>query len=513
MTLLLVFVLLSSSASARQRVGLLTFEGDSAAAIRWRVAQILKRAGHTVLGYKPPRDPDSAEELRRYAKRWRVDAFVSGSAVESSSGWELALTVRGPGGESWSAPLDFTASSLRELVKELKREGQGRLDRVVEGGADSAPGAVELDARGDDAAGAGGDVWDVDAAEPARKKSKRKRSKKKSRRATLTRRAKDERAQKEEAVEPVPIELDDDAPADDDASADDAGSVGEEPRALSSSIDAEAGGERSADAEDGGDELRGDDTPEDEAPDESSGGEVHGRYATAIIGVDAGLVRRDLTYVDDIYGRQRTPRTNAWVYRIHGALYPFARPLKDRVGLIAGYESSFSGAVRDNDAGAEFAVSFSELYGGLRLRQPIGRHEIGVQGSVGTLSAGLDDSDGASGVPEFSYTVLTPSVDVGLDFGALGVRTAIGYKKTLGDFGEVSSVDFFPRMEGDGIDGKLQLEYRYSEKVAFQLAGTVRRFVLQMNSIPQDAIDGRSEVAGGAIDLYLGGYFGLNLKL
>lgn len=535
---------LASAASAGQRVSLLGFEGDSATPIRWRVAQILKRAGHTVLGFAPPRDPDDAAELRRYAKRRRVDVFVSGSSVEGSGGWELTLVVRGPDGAPLGSPLEFTAGTLGELVKELKADGQQRLDEAVEGRAASPAGGVDLD--GGDSARGGADegaasetAWDVDEADAPKKKTKRKKGKKKSRRPTLERRAKDERASARRATEsakvedpladtsssePVPISLDDEeAPAT-------AGSESEPKRKSKLSAWGRSSGEAtdtaetsassetsSEDTESSPDESSAGDSEgplgADERPEESSRDDVHGRYATAIIGVNAGLLRRDLTYVDDIYGRLRTPRTNAWVYRIHAQLYPFARPVKDRIGLVAGYESAFSGAVRDNDAGADFAVTFSELYGGVRLRQPIGRHEVALQGTIGTLSAGLDDAEGTAGVPEFSYTLLSPSLDIGLDFGAIGVRALVGYKKTLGGFGQVSSPDWFPRMQGDGVDGKLGLEYRYSDEVAFELAGTLRRFVLSMNSVPQDALDGRAEVAGGAVDQYFGGYFGLNLTL
>jgi hypothetical protein len=34
-----------------------------------------------------------------------------------------------------------------------------------------------------------------------------------------------------------------------------------------------------------------------------------------------------------------------------------------------------------------------------------------------------------------------------------------------------------------------------------------------MNSQPADAMGGEAEVAGGAVDLYLGGYFGLSIRL
>jgi hypothetical protein len=55
--------------------------------------------------------------------------------------------------------------------------------------------------------------------------------------------------------------------------------------------------------------------------------------------------------------------------------------------------------------------------------------------------------------------------------------------------------------------------YRISKEVAFDVSGTMRRFVLTMNSVPDDAIAGVAEVAGGAVDLYVSGYFGLNITL
>jgi hypothetical protein len=63
------------------------------------------------------------------------------------------------------------------------------------------------------------------------------------------------------------------------------------------------------------------------------------------------------------------------------------------------------------------------------------------------------------------------------------------------------------------MEGSLGLEYRISKEVAFEVSTNLRRFLLQMNSRPEDALDGTAEVAGGAVDLYLGGYFGLNIAL
>jgi len=129
------------------------------------------------------------------------------------------------------------------------------------------------------------------------------------------------------------------------------------------------------------------------------------------------------------------------------------------------------------------------------------------------MQAGLDDPSGAARVPEFSYTSLRGALDVGFHFGSLSLSGAVGYRLPIGGYGQASEVDWFPRMEGYGLEGNVGIEYRISKEVAFDVSGNMRRFLLQMNSRPEDAVGGESEVAGGAVDLYLGGYFGLNITL
>jgi hypothetical protein len=108
---------------------------------------------------------------------------------------------------------------------------------------------------------------------------------------------------------------------------------------------------------------------------------------------------------------------------------------------------------------------------------------------------------------------LRSSLDLGLHFGKTSVRGSVGYRLPLGGYGQVSEADWFPRMEGYGFEGSLGLEYRVTPEVAVDFSGALRRFVLTMNSEPADAVEGVAEVAGGAVDQYLTGYFGLNITL
>jgi hypothetical protein len=527
--------LLSSDAAA-ERILLLSFDGANGRPLRWRVAGALKRSGHTVIGVAPPKDP-SEPKLRALAKRRKVDLFIAGSSSRVDDGWELTLTVLDPEGEEVGKGVTISAPSYRAILKELKEDGESQIERALRGAGSAAPSPpsddeeeeeeprgkpvparkkapadVDLDADADADEPA---VGAADFAGKARRLAKKKR---------------------EGRPEPAAIDLDGDG----------ADSTAEEPKKSSRSAASDEGSDAASDAEaEPSDDERprtadatswtaSDDRPsEDDGRDSFLTGDGSGEsesvgvddaassddasaaaeFPTVVLGLNAGFVRRTLSYSENIYGRLRTPSANSWVYRLQAAVYPFAKPVKNRIGLIAGYESEFSGVVRDNAAGTDFGVSFSELYGGVKLRQPLGKHELSLEGTMGSLQAGLDDPEGVSRVPQISYTSLRAALAAGLQFGALAMHGALGYRLPIGGYGEASEVDWFPRMDGYGLETSVGVQYRISKEVAFDISGTMRRYLLQMNSRPQDAVDGVSEVAGGAVDLYLGGYFGLTITL
>ena len=225
-----------------------------------------------------------------------------------------------------------------------------------------------------------------------------------------------------------------------------------------------------------------------------------------------GLVHRSLDFSDDIYNRLRTQRANIWVYQVQGELYPFERPIGERLGLIASYESVFSGNVRDADFGANFPVIFQELFGGVRARHPLGSHELGFELTFGRMQAGLQDERNEANIPDMSYTLLRSSLDFRLDLGRLRAVGSAGFRLPLG-YGQVSQADWFPRVGGYGFEASGGMEYPLSKGVSLELIGNLRRYLLEMNSEPEDAMGGVAEVAGGAVDLYLGGYFGMAFRL
>ena len=226
----------------------------------------------------------------------------------------------------------------------------------------------------------------------------------------------------------------------------------------------------------------------------------------------AGFVRRNFDFADDIYDRLRKQGTNIWVYQAEAEIYPFERPIGQRLGLILSYEGTLAGNVRDTDFNVSYPVQFSEFFGGVRARHPLGKHEIGFDLTFGQMSSGLDDGDGDARIPDLKYTLLRSSLDFKLDLGALNATGSAGFRLPLG-FGEASETRWFPRMGGYGFEASAGLEYPLSKRLSLEATGALRRYLLEMNSEPRDALDGVSEVAAGAVDLYLSAYFGVSFTL
>jgi hypothetical protein len=275
---------------------------------------------------------------------------------------------------------------------------------------------------------------------------------------------------------------------------------------LATSIDDAPGAEGSNEPSGSSDETVADQGSEDESDSAKEGGMVVRLRARG------GYVRRNFDFSDDIYDRLRKQGTNIWVYQAQGELYPFERPIGERLGLILSYEGTISGSVRDTDFGGTYPVIYSEFFGGVRARHPLGQHWVGFDLTFGQMKSGLDDGNGDADIPDMSYTLLRSSLDFKLAFGALNATGSVGFRLPLG-FGEATDAQWFPRMGGYGVEAGLGLEYPLSRRVSLEALGTLRRYLLEMNSRPQDAMEGEAEVAGGAVDLYLSAYFGVSFTL
>lgn len=80
-------------------------------------------------------------------------------------------------------------------------------------------------------------------------------------------------------------------------------------------------------------------------------------------------------------------------------------------------------------------------------------------------------------------------------------------------YGELADDDWFPRVGGYGIEAQASAAYPLSSRLAVEASASLRRFVLEMNSEPEDGDAGISDVAGGAVDSFLALYAGVRLSL
>jgi hypothetical protein len=225
-----------------------------------------------------------------------------------------------------------------------------------------------------------------------------------------------------------------------------------------------------------------------------------------------GFVRRNVDFSDDIYDRLRKQGTNIWVYQAQAELYPFDKPIGQHLGLIASYEGTLSGSVQDTDFDVTYPVEFQEFFAGVRARQPLGQHAVGFDLTFGRMNSGLDDVSGNANIPDLNYTLMRASLDFTLDFNKIQATASAGFRLPLG-FGQASTADWFPRIGGYGFEASAGLQYPLTKRLTLEGLGSMRRYLLEMNSEPQDAVKGEAEVAGGAVDLYLSAYFGVAFTL
>jgi hypothetical protein len=480
------------------RVTLGQFDGPRSQQLKWRVSGALKRGGHDVVLLRAPKPSAPKSRFRSIAEKYQLDAFITASASASrDDSWTLTLSLRGANGEELSQTITLRGSSLSDLVEEIRGNAAGRLDEVLGGGSGSVDGdqprriAGARGRAGDDeeeaprAAGKGrrvsaaaGGVVDLDADEEGSARPASKKGGSKGLSAKRPSKAADSEASEEW-----------------NADGDSAGSTDES----------------SSEASSGEPEASESSTPEDEGSSEDDSAGDAAKMPWVKLGVRAGFVSRSLSYEQDIYQRLRSQDTGAGVYRLDAAAYVFARSVRQYFALIGSYEGAMFGDVQDADLDTSFGVRYSELQGGLRARYPIGNNEIGAQLTFGSMLAGLDDNDQA-GVPDYNYTFARVAADGTWRFGKLGATALLGLRLPTG-YGEVGTEQWFPRVGGYGIEGSLGLEYRISDMISVDASGSLRRYVLDMDSRPQDAQLGVSEVAAGAVDLYLSGYVGVTFSL
>ncbi len=233
----------------------------------------------------------------------------------------------------------------------------------------------------------------------------------------------------------------------------------------------------------------------------------------------AGAFRRMLRYNDDIFQRLQsyTLKTGPW---LEGNLALFPGALAGDQSPISwfGVEGSYGQAVgldSERYAGESFETS-SHAYGvGLRARVPLHAHRVTGGIAYGRRVFEVDPitPDNAlypaePGVPSADYQFVR--IGAGFEFQAtqaLTLVTELGYRALVGE-GDIASDSWFPNASAGGIDFGMQLRYALTSALDVRAGFELERYFFTLDPEVGDA-----NVAGGALDQYLGAFVGVGYAL
>ncbi len=264
-----------------------------------------------------------------------------------------------------------------------------------------------------------------------------------------------------------------------------------------------------------------------------------------------GAIWRSLRYnkaVGDVYEHGLQPhRIGAPAVQVGVHWYPGAHVLDGmlaHIGLGFSYYRSIGGSTVVNAPGgaSDLETTFSELNIGFRGRIPLHSGvELGLNGGWGTQSMVMEGDnettptqpDGDPGVvPDVEYTYYRFGPDVRFE---LGIPLSAGvFVRTISlstDDGYFAEERWFPNAAGIGLDAVLTGEIELTDSLALTIGGEARYYGIDANSGAYEdnaqpngnpyATPGVSEntdgllhaVAGGASDIYLGGFLGARYEL
>jgi hypothetical protein len=159
--------------------------------------------------------------------------------------------------------------------------------------------------------------------------------------------------------------------------------------------------------------------------------------------------------------------------------------------------------------GSEHRTDSDTYRGGLTLRLPLGRGELGMQGTFGShvFTFQRPARSAESLVPEVRYR----SLRAGL-FGRIPLLTRLtlvleGGAHKVWEQGELGE-SYFPRHVVGAADGTLAAEYHLGEAWRLRFAAEYRRYYYAMHPEPGDRF-----IVGGALDEYLSGTVSLGFEL
>ena len=254
-------------------------------------------------------------------------------------------------------------------------------------------------------------------------------------------------------------------------------------------------------------EPEGEDEPDDDASDDESPDAIELRlgFTTAT---------RVLSYNDDLYGTLRDYCLAPWCDSFGiGPLVNFGVRWYPGTHFTDGFATNlgvdFRGAImvgvtsQQQDGSGEFDTTHRQIGIGLRLRLPIGDHELGFVVGYGNFAFELEAGSDDTGVPAVSYGFVRLEGSGRIMLGeSLGVLVAAGYLVPVA-YGEIASDEWFPHTSGGGIEAEIGLAYELAGWLDAEFAFSMTRFFLTHDPKPPPNADpgvALGRVAGGSSD-------------
>lgn len=228
--------------------------------------------------------------------------------------------------------------------------------------------------------------------------------------------------------------------------------------------------------------------------------------------------------------------------RIGAGFYPaalFTDAFIANIGIVGHFERSLGGKTQagDDPSGTlvegDLDTALTAYDVGVRVRLPIGSHQLGFSGAYGShlfeIDDGATESDpavaAANGeraklVPDVNYAYVRLGADFTYTMKEYFLKADVGFRivNSAGDDpGEIQNDRWFPRSDVGAADAGLTAGYAITDRLTVSLGLDFRNFFYSMNARLADfgvtetpaggyeAEGNRTPIAGGANDMYFAG--------
>jgi hypothetical protein len=219
------------------------------------------------------------------------------------------------------------------------------------------------------------------------------------------------------------------------------------------------------------------------------------------------MATRDFSYNDALFGLNGYELDPSPYLAMRLRWYPAAHLSR---GFVANIGLDLTGELlmfvsTTNDAGEEFSTKSAALGAALRVRFPLGEHELAALVGYGSRSFSVENDEAIDpNFPDVNHTFVRLGAEGTLVFAdpfVLNVHAAYLLGLTHGDLEEPP---WFPHATGNGFELEVGVGWRVSRAIELQLAAAMERYGMTLDPQPTDpGVVDYARVAGGATDEYL----------